>query len=140
MVGGPIASTLATLLLLPAVFAVARRKAGVVGASLDPATRRLSVRAEVEDPEHLLKPEMFAAFRIGVGDESQAVTVPIGAVIYRGAEASVWEALDGNRFILRRIEAGARVGDAVEVKSGLSDGSRVVSSGALFIDRAARAD
>ncbi|HEY1186838.1 MAG TPA: efflux RND transporter permease subunit, partial [Gemmata sp.] len=36
VVGGLGASTLATLLLLPAVFAVARRNAGVVGASMDP--------------------------------------------------------------------------------------------------------
>ena len=35
-----------------------------IGAGLDPATRRLTVRAEVQDPEHLLKPEMFATFRI----------------------------------------------------------------------------
>lgn len=36
VVGGLVASTVATLLLLPAVFAVAQRKAGVVGASIDP--------------------------------------------------------------------------------------------------------
>ena len=36
MVGGLTASTLATLLLLPAVFAVVQRGAGVGGASLDP--------------------------------------------------------------------------------------------------------
>ena len=36
VVGGLAASTLATLLILPAVFAVVQRKAGVVGASMDP--------------------------------------------------------------------------------------------------------
>jgi cobalt-zinc-cadmium efflux system membrane fusion protein len=61
-------------------------------------------------------------------------------VIHRGSEASVWVALDGNRFVLRRIAVGVRSGDMLEVKEGLNAGERVVTGGALFIDRAARID
>ena len=111
-----------------------------IGAGLDATTRRLTVRAEVQDPEHLLKPEMFATFRISVGEGQENVGVPVNAIIYRGAEASVWVALDGNRFILRRIKPGIRAGDMVEVTEGLKAGDRVVTGGALFIDRAARID
>ena len=111
-----------------------------VGAGLDPATRRLTVRAEVQDPEHLLKPEMFATFRIALGQAQRSVAVPANAVVHRGAEASVWVALDGNRFMLRRITPGIRAGDVLEVVEGLNDGERVVTGGALFIDRAARID
>jgi membrane fusion protein, heavy metal efflux system len=109
-------------------------------AGLDPATRRMTVRAEVLDPDRLLKPEMFATFRISVGEEQRAVAVPVNALIYRGAEASVWVALDGNRFMLRRVKPGIRAGDVVEVTDGLKAGERVVTGGALFIDRAARID
>lgn len=109
-------------------------------AGLDPITRRMTVRAEVQDPEHLLKPEMFATFRISVGEEQKAVAVPVNALIYRGAEASVWVALDGNRFILRKVKPGIRSGDVVEVTEGLQPGEHVVTGGALFIDRAARID
>ncbi|WP_149539540.1 efflux RND transporter periplasmic adaptor subunit [Siccirubricoccus phaeus] len=112
----------------------------MVGAGLDPSSRRLTVRAEVQDPDHLLKPEMFATFRIAVGAGEQNVGVPVNAVIYRGAEASVWVALDGNRFILRRIRPGIRAGDMLEVTEGLKPGEKVVTGGALFIDRAARID
>jgi len=111
-----------------------------VGAGLDPQTRRLTVRAEVQDPQRLLKPEMFATFRIAVGEEQQAAAVPVNAVIYRGSEASVWMALDDNRFILRQIRPGIRAGDMLEVTEGLKPGDRVVTGGALFIDRAARID
>ena len=111
-----------------------------VGAGLDPTTRRLSVRAEVRDPERLLKPEMFATFRIAVGEGHEAVGVPINAVIWRGSEASVWVALDGNRFMLRRIRTGVRAGELLEVTEGLKPGERVVTGGALFIDRAAHID
>lgn len=111
-----------------------------VGSSLDPTTRRLQVRAEIEDPDHLLRPEMFATFRISVGAETQHVGVPVGAVIHRGAEASVWVALEGHRFALRNIRLGTRAGDLVEVTEGLAPGERVVTGGALFVDRAARID
>jgi membrane fusion protein, heavy metal efflux system len=111
-----------------------------IGAGLDPTTRRLTVRAEVQDPEHLLKPEMFATFHIALGEPKQAIAVPAGAVIHRGSEASVWVALDGNRFMLRRIAVGIRSGDMLEVTEGLNAGERVVTGGALFIDRAARID
>jgi membrane fusion protein, heavy metal efflux system len=109
-------------------------------AGLDPATRRMTVRAEVKDPDRLLKPEMFATFRIEVGEEQRAVAVPVNALIFRGPEASVWVALDGNRFMLRKVKTGIRSGDMVEVTEGLKEGEHVVTGGALFIDRAARID
>lgn len=111
-----------------------------VGTGLDPTTRRLTVRAEVQDPDHLLKPEMFATFRIAVGDSRESVAVPVSAVIYRGPETSVWVALDRNRFILRPITVGIRSGTMLEVTEGLNDGDRIVTGGALFIDRAANRD
>lgn len=109
-----------------------------VGAAIDPATRRLSVRAEVLDPEGLLKPEMFARFRIVIGPSRTRPAVANGAVIHRGEETGVWVALpDGERFAYRRVALGRRAGDLWEVAEGLAAGERVVTGGALFIDRAA---
>jgi cobalt-zinc-cadmium efflux system membrane fusion protein len=111
-----------------------------IGAGLDPTTRRLTVRAEIRDPEHLLKPEMFATFHITFGEPTRSVSVPANAVVHRGSEASVWVVLDGNRFMLRGIATGMLVGDMLQVTDGLQEGERVVTHGALFIDRAARKD
>ncbi|MES2713542.1 MAG: efflux RND transporter periplasmic adaptor subunit [Pseudomonadota bacterium] len=109
-----------------------------VGAALDPTSRRLPIRAAVQDPEHVLKPEMFAAFRISVGETRNAVAVPASALIHRGAQLSLWEALDDTRFILRNVHVGLQIGGYAQVIEGLEDGVRVVSGGALFIDRAAQ--
>jgi cobalt-zinc-cadmium efflux system membrane fusion protein len=107
---------------------------------LDPATRRLTVVTEVEDPGNLLKSEMFATFRISVGEAARGPAVPVSAVIHRGAEAFVWVSPEPGRFALRRIEAGIRAGDQLQAVAGLAAGERVVTGGALFIDRAARTD
>jgi cobalt-zinc-cadmium efflux system membrane fusion protein len=111
-----------------------------VAAGLDPATRRLAVRAAISDPDGLLKPEMFAAFRIAVGGAEEAVAVPARALIHRGAEAFLWEALDDTRFALRPVRTGLHDGEMVQVTQGLTPGARIVTAGALFIDRAATAD
>jgi membrane fusion protein, heavy metal efflux system len=111
-----------------------------IGAGLDPTTRRLAVRAEVTDPEHLLRPEMFAVCHITVGEPTRSISVPANAVVHRGSEASVWVVLDGNRFVRRGITTGMLVRDMLQVTDGLQAGERVVTHGALFIDRAARKD
>lgn len=111
-----------------------------VGAGLDATTRRLLVRAEVQDPDHLLKPEMFATFRIDTGAPIQAPAVPVEALIFRGSEASVWLAMPDRLFVLRRVRLGIRAGNVLQVVEGLQEGDRIVTGGALFIDRAARID
>ncbi|UPY35122.1 efflux RND transporter periplasmic adaptor subunit [Sediminicoccus sp. KRV36] len=109
-------------------------------AGLDPATRRLTVMAEVLDPEGVLRPEMFANFRISVGEAQQSPAVPASAVIFRGSEANVWVALPEGRFIMRKITPGIRAGDMIQARDGIQAGERLVTGGALFIDRAARID
>jgi membrane fusion protein, heavy metal efflux system len=109
-------------------------------AGLDPATRRLTVMAEVPDPDGALRPEMFANFRITVGEAEQSPAIPTSAVIFRGSEANIWVALPEGRFILRQITPGIRAGDMIQARDGVQVGERLVTGGALFIDRAARID
>jgi cobalt-zinc-cadmium efflux system membrane fusion protein len=107
---------------------------------LNADTRRLTVRAEVQDPEHRLTPEMFATFRIEVGDPLRSPAVPLNAVIFRGSEPYVWVSPAPGLFELRKIKAGLRSDGMLQVTEGLKVGENVVTGGALFIDRAARID
>ncbi len=111
-----------------------------VNAGLDPTTRRLTAIAEIPDPQRELRPEMFATFRIAVGEAQQRPAVPAGAVIFRGADAFAWVATGEGRFAQRQLRLGIRDGEQIEVLDGLAAGERVVTGGALFIDRAARID
>ncbi len=112
-----------------------------VAPALDTATRRLPVRAEIENFRRELMPEMFASFRIIAGDNRLMPAVPQEAVIYEGAQARVWVARPNDKAIVTRpIEVGATTNGLVEVRKGLSVGESVVASGTLFIDRAATRD
>jgi cobalt-zinc-cadmium efflux system membrane fusion protein len=115
-------------------------KVDYVAPSVDPNSRRVAVRAEIANPDGVLKPEMFAEASLTLDGARQSVAVPENAVIYEGDTARVWVAHDGRRLELRQIQAGRAADGMVEVLSGLTPGERVATSGALFIDRASQGD
>jgi membrane fusion protein, heavy metal efflux system len=112
-----------------------------VAPALDPNMRRLPVRAEIHNPELELKPEMFASFRIVAGEPRTMPAVPTDAIVYEGPAARVWVARpDSKTVVSRAVTVGDTVDGLVEVVTGLHAGEAVVTSGTLFIDRAARRD
>jgi membrane fusion protein, heavy metal efflux system len=119
---------------------VFKGKVSYVAPSIDPNTHRLPVRADVENPDGALKPGMFATFSIITGETTTAPAVPQEAIVYEGDRARVWVAGDGDTLALRQIRTGRTSEGMVEVRDGLSSGTKVVTSGTVFIDRAARAD
>jgi cobalt-zinc-cadmium efflux system membrane fusion protein len=116
-------------------------KLAYVAPALDPNTRRLPVRAEIQNTGRELLPEMFASFRIVSGDDRLMPAVPVDAIVYEGAKARVWIARpDSKTVVSRDITVGGTINGLVEVRKGLAVGETVVTSGTLFVDRAARRD
>jgi membrane fusion protein, heavy metal efflux system len=111
-----------------------------VASSIDPNTHRLPVRAEVENPDGALKPEMFANFSIIIGNAVSSPAVPESGVIYEGDKARVWVAGKDKTLGLREIRTGWTQDGLVQVLSGVQAGDQVVTSGSIFIDRAAAGD
>jgi cobalt-zinc-cadmium efflux system membrane fusion protein len=112
-----------------------------VAASIDATTHRLPVRAEVDNQDDALKPEMFASFRIITGAGAMHPAVPQDAVVYEGDKAHVWLAEDKAKTLaIQQIKPGRTSNGVVEVLSGLETGQKIVTSGAVFIDRAATGD
>ena len=114
-----------------------RTRIDYVSAAIDPTTRRLMVRATVNNANGLLKPEMFANVTIYAAGDHPAVAVPKRALIYEGDEVRVWVAHDDKSIELRKIKTGLANGDLVEVRGHLAPGEQIVTKGNLFIDRAA---
>jgi cobalt-zinc-cadmium efflux system membrane fusion protein len=118
-----------------------RARISYIASSIDPATHRLPVRAEVENPDGALKPEMFAGFSIITGPEAEAPAVPDSAVVYEGSTAHVWVANPKDKTVaLRQIRTGRVADGTVQVTEGLRTGELVVTRGSLFIDRATAGD
>jgi len=108
-----------------------------VAALIDSVTHRLPVRAEIDNRDGALKPEMFASFRILTSEASESPALPESAVVYEGAAAHVWVVAGEGLLELRAIHTGRSDGGLIEVLDGLKPGERVVTKGGLFIDQAA---
>ncbi len=106
----------------------------VLGPSIDPNTRRMFVRSEIADPQHLLRAGMFANFTITVSSAVNAIAVPQSAVVREGDGAmSVWITKNGRHFIRKTVKIGQIQNDLDEIVEGLQQGELVVTEGAIFL-------
>jgi len=110
---------------------------GYVATSFDATTRRLLVRATINNMEGVLRPEMFASVTILTGEGDSSPAVPREAIIYDGNSARVWIARDDRSVEPRKITTGLSNGQMVQVLDGLRLGEKVITKGSLFVDRAA---
>jgi cobalt-zinc-cadmium efflux system membrane fusion protein len=107
-----------------------------VGATLDPVTHRLPVRATVANPDFALKPQMFANFAIARRTSRAALLVPSSAVIHEGDSARVWVVGRNGLLWTRQVRIGDSANGYDTIVSGLTPGERIVTSGAIFVNEA----
>lgn len=108
-----------------------------VSAAIDPSTRRLLVRATIDNKDGMFKPEMFANVTIYAGEDHPSLGVPKQALIYEGDRVRLWVAGNDKTIELRDVQTGLTNGNLVEVRNNLKAGEKIVTKGSLFIDRAA---
>lgn len=108
-----------------------------VPAQFDPATRAFKVRLEVDNPENLLRPDMFVDVEFLVVLQP-AVVIPADAVLDSGMRKTVFVDLGKGFFEPRAVKTGWRFDGKVEIPEGLMPGERIVISGNFLIDSESR--
>ncbi|MBZ5496389.1 MAG: efflux RND transporter periplasmic adaptor subunit [Acidobacteriia bacterium] len=103
----------------------------------DPASRTNKIRLETDNPGYALRPDMFVDIEVPVR-LPEAITVPGDALLDTGLHKTVFVARGNGVFEPRRVETGWRLGDNVEIVSGLKPGERVAVSGTFLIDSESR--
>jgi cobalt-zinc-cadmium efflux system membrane fusion protein len=107
-----------------------------VATALDATTRRLTVRATIDNSEGLLRPEMFANVTILTGEGDLSPAVARDAIIFDGNSTRVLVVHDDKSIEQRNIKIGLSNSNSVEVTEGLKVGEKIVTKGSLFVDRA----
>ena len=111
-----------------------RGKVNYVYPTLDPKTRTARVRLRFDNSDGLLKPNMFARIAIQVAVRDRALVVPREAVIRTGKQDRVVLAMGEGRFRSVPVVLG-HLGDRyVEIREGLREGVRVVTSAQFLLD------
>lgn len=109
-------------------------KVSAILPDVDPATRTLKARVELRNPGLVLKPGMFARVTFKSTANQQALLIPQEAVIATGKRNVVIVAGEAGKYSPTEVQLGRVSGDDVEVKSGLLEGQRIVSSGQFLLD------
>jgi Cu(I)/Ag(I) efflux system membrane fusion protein len=105
-----------------------------IGPELDPRTRTVKARLIVANPDFILRPNMYAQVTIFDDAQQDILIIPREALIETGDRSSVIKSLGDGLFMPVDVVAGFRSDGEVEIKSGLSEGDLVVTSGQFLID------
>ena len=100
----------------------------------DASTRTIKVRLVFENPDLLLKPEMFAEVTIQASKQLNAVVIPSEAVIRSGSRNQVFVVRDHGKFEPRIVTLGLSSMGKVAVIEGINVGEEVVTSAQFLID------
>jgi multidrug efflux pump subunit AcrA (membrane-fusion protein) len=110
-----------------------RGRVALVYPFLEEATRTAQVRLEFENPDLILKPQMYADVEIR-SDLGERLMVPETAVLSSGTRSIVFVVQGEGYFEPREVRTGLRFNDSVEILHGLEEGETVVTSGNFLID------
>jgi len=104
---------------------------------VDPVNRTAGIRADIENSDNRLKPEMLVSGTVlsAMGDEK--LMVPVSSVLWTGPRSLVYvRDMDAEtpRFEVREVELGPRSGEYYVIEDGVEEGEQVVFHGAFRLD------
>jgi Cu(I)/Ag(I) efflux system membrane fusion protein len=104
---------------------------------VDPVTRVMKPRLELDNPGFKLRPDMFVNVELAVS-LPKGLTVPADAIVDSGLRKQVFVQTSPDHFEARAVETGWRLNDRVQIVSGLREGETVVAAGTFLVDSESR--
>jgi RND family efflux transporter MFP subunit len=110
-----------------------RGRVDFIQPQVDPTTRTLKVRIDAENPDLMLKPDMFVEVNLPVA-LPRHLTVPSEAVLDSGLKQTVFVDRGNGYLEPRLVRTGERIGDRIEILGGLRPQERIAISGTFLVD------
>lgn len=108
-----------------------------IGATVDSATRRVAVRAEIPNIDKVLRAQMLAGYVIKTGAPEKSIAIPTESIVREGdGTMTTFVTSDDRTFKRRSITTGLTQNNRVQVLTGLTAGEKIASDGALFLSNA----
>lgn len=100
-----------------------------IAPTVDPGTRTLRVKAEIDNDERILRPGLFARIHVGTDERKSVLMVPEEALVQREGSAWLFLVGEGDRVRRVQVETGQQSKGRIEVRGAISAGDRVVQRG-----------
>jgi cobalt-zinc-cadmium efflux system membrane fusion protein len=104
-----------------------------VADTINPKTRRVTVRCQVPNADGRLKPEMYAQFTLSAGEEHPVLAVPSAAIQEIDAKPLVFVRTAKGAFERRDVTVGSEADGWIEVRSGVKEGEVVATTGSFLL-------
>jgi cobalt-zinc-cadmium efflux system membrane fusion protein len=105
-----------------------------IGALLDPATRTTPVRIVTQNPQGVLKKDMFVDVVIHTKAGRKLLAVPTSAILRNDENLPfVYAEAAPGQFAQRLVNLGAQQDDETEITSGCKEGEKIVAEGSVFL-------
>jgi len=104
-----------------------------LGQSLEPVTRVMQVRIELDNRENRFRPEMLANAEIPVAGRKPAILVPSDAVQQVGDQEVVFVRMGPGRFAVRAVQVGEAADGTTPVLEGVKAGEPVAVRGSFVL-------
>ena len=99
---------------------------------IDEAGRSILLRAKLPNPDHVLRPGLFARVTLVLNEREDAIQVPEQALVPQGQDQFVFKVEDG-KAAFTKVTTGIRRAGMVEILEGLAPEDEVVTAGQLKI-------
>lgn len=104
-----------------------------IGDTLDPKTRRVTVRCRVPNMQGKLKPQMYTTLSFGEGEPRTTLAVPSQAIQELNGKTVVFIATGTEQFLPREVMLGPEAAGWVEILSGVSSGEKIATAGSFLL-------
>ena len=106
----------------------------MVSSVVDPVRHTVPIRVHLQNPEGLLRPNVYANVKFETHPRAGTVEIPASSLVSDGQSQSVFVQVDAGRFRRRAVVSGSAHGGVVPIFQGLKAGDAVVTEGAILLD------
>ncbi len=103
------------------------------GDQLDPETRTVPVRVDLNNAQGLLKPEMYATAEIAAAASAPGLFISASAIQQVEGLSVVFVEKTANRFEARPVRSGRTINGRIEILEGLHAGERIITQGSYML-------
>lgn len=103
------------------------------GDVVNPETRTVTVRCDIDNADHEIKPDMLVSMLVKSSPSSK-LALPLQSVVRENDKTYVYVQLSPNKFRLREVTLGLEYMGMVTIADGISEGEIVVNEGAFHVN------
>ena len=100
---------------------------------IDPDTKAMKIRIQLNNADYLLKPEMRATIKLSFADGQNMLTVPSSAIIFDKSKNYVMVFHDRHNIETREVEVFRQIGEVTYLSAGLKPGEKVMTANQLLV-------